>query len=212
MTVDELAEAVGRELFQRTCTTAWATAAHEGRRTKATWPDDESDVPHELSDLIDGDAALGFALYRAMPCYAVLMYVGFEPHDEAFWAEVRSLLDDADDRLAVPMAYWLWCGPLEAHAEVADAWRQITAGAGALRLRRLLDISGPVPWELKAPLLEHLSKQTDWHEPVLGALEAAAFDYFGELNQPAARRLLNTLALPPDRTKTLQDRLRESGR
>lgn len=39
-------------------------------------PADPADVPHGLSGMIDGDPALGFALYRLMPRYAVLMYVG----------------------------------------------------------------------------------------------------------------------------------------
>ncbi len=206
MTVDELAEIVGTDLFHRTCTTAWATAAQEGRGNKPSWPADEADVPHELSALIDGDAALGFALYREMPCYAVLMYVGFEPKDEAFWAEVRSLLDDPDDRLATPMAYWLWCGPLEG-AEVASAWREVTEAAPDRRLRRALDISGPVPWELKAPLLERLSKHSEWHEAVAGALEGAVFDYFGSVDRPAARTILVRLALPAERTDTLREKL-----
>jgi hypothetical protein len=142
VTIDELAAHVGAELFERTCATAWATALTTGRGLHPTpWPDDEADVPHELSDLIDGDAALGFRLYRAMPCYAVLMYVGFEPQDDAFWAEVRSLLDDPDDRLAAPMQYWLWCGPLESDAEAGDCWREITKNPTALRRRRLREIS-----------------------------------------------------------------------
>jgi hypothetical protein len=66
------------------------------------------DVPHGLSDAVEGD--LGFALFRAMPCYANLMYVGHWGIGPGFWAELRALLDDTDSRLADPALYWLWCG------------------------------------------------------------------------------------------------------
>ncbi|WP_405062599.1 hypothetical protein OG474_13420 [Kribbella sp. NBC_01505] len=49
MTVDELAEEVGPELFQRACATAWATAPQVGRGIQPEWPTDESEVLHELS-------------------------------------------------------------------------------------------------------------------------------------------------------------------
>ncbi|MEV8375417.1 hypothetical protein AB0P21_21965 [Kribbella sp. NPDC056861] len=181
MTIEELTAHVDAELFRRTCETAWATASTSGRGRGDDWPADQADVPHELSDLFAGDAALGFELYRAMPCFAVLMYVGFEPHDEAFWTEVRSLLDDPDDRLARPMAYWLWCGPLESAAEVEDCWRKLVTDAPDQRLRRLLDISGPVPWRLKGELLERLAQQSEWNDAVRAALDAAASEVFGQV-------------------------------
>lgn len=206
MTVDELAAEVGVELFERACVTAWATASAAGRRTAPAWPEDESQVPHELSSMYDGDVALGFALYRVMPCYAVLMYVGFEPHDEVFWAEVRSLLDEPDDRLAVSVAYWLWCGPFE-DAEVTEAWGRLIEAAPERRLRRLLGISGPVPWELKAPVLDRLAGRRDWDEPVLQALEGAAFDIFGRVDKPRAIDLLARLGLPAERTSAVREKL-----
>jgi hypothetical protein len=208
MTVDDLAELIGTDLFRRACDIAWATAAETGRGRGTRWPTELADVTHELSDLIDGDGVLGFALYRAMPCYAVLMQVGFEPHDEAFWAEMRSLLDDTDDRLAAPAAYWLWCGPLESAAEVATAWREVTAQASDRRLRRALDISGPVPWALKEELLFRLSRQDLWRRPVLGALVNAAFDSFGDVDPAAAGKVLHRLGLPDNETAELRDRLR----
>lgn len=102
------------------------------------------------------------------------MYVGFDPHDTAFWTEVRALLDDPDDRLAVPMAYWLWCGPFESTRETAVAWPELTASAPDRRLGRLLDCCGPVTWSIKRPLLNRLAAQPHWHPNVLRALRDAA--------------------------------------
>jgi hypothetical protein len=210
VTIDDLAAHVGVELFERACTTARATASATGRsRDASPWPDDEADVPHELSSLIEGDAALGFQLYRAMPCYAVLMYVGFEPQDAAFWSEVKALLDDPDDRLAVPMTYWLWCGPFESTREAAVAWPELTADAPDLRLGRLLSCCGPVTWSLKQPLFEQLAARPEWRSRLFSALEDSAYDYYGSVNAIAAQDLLNRLKLPTDQTARLRERLQE---
>lgn len=171
----------------------WATAEDTGKDW-GEWPDGLDEVPHDLSDAVEGDLGLAFALYRAMPCYANLMYVGFWGLGSGFWAELRALLDHADPRLADPAVYWLWCGPFEASdAETVTAWREMTAGANDLRLRRVLSACGPVPWQLKAPLLESLTATPGWHPAIRRAIQAAATDAFGVLDKPAARRLLDRL-------------------
>ena len=188
-----LAELVGGERFARACTVAWATAEDTGR-DRGVWPDGLNEVPHELSDAVEGDLGLAFALYRAMPCYANLMYVGRWGLGPGFWAELRALLDHADPRLANPAVYWLWCGPFESSdAETVTAWHETTAEANDLRLRRVLSASGPVPWQLKAPLLENLTATPEWHPAVRHAIQAAATDHFGVVDEPAARRLLGHL-------------------
>jgi hypothetical protein len=69
----------------------------------------------------------------------------------------------------------------------------MTAGATDLRLRRVLSASGPVPWQLKAPLLESLAATPGWHPAIRCAIHAAATDAFGAIDKPAARRLLGRL-------------------
>lgn len=65
-----------------------ATAAGTGSRLDAPqWPTDCVDVPHELVKVVEGDLPLAFRLYRAMPCYANLMYVQQWGSGNAFWAE-----------------------------------------------------------------------------------------------------------------------------
>jgi hypothetical protein len=191
MDLSDLADLVGAERFERACAMAWASAEDTGTRGGMSWPDDLGNVPHELSDAVEGDLELAFALYRAMPCYANMMYVGHWGIGPRFWAQLRTLLDHADPRLANPVLYWLWCGPFEAAgAETETAWHEMTTEADGLRLRRLFGASGPVPWRLKAPLLETLATNPEWHRTVRKAIEAAATDVFGSIDMPAARRLL----------------------
>lgn len=192
MELVDLADCVGVDRFQRACDYALATAAGTGARLDAPdWPAECVDVPHELADVVEGDLSLAFRLYRAMPCYANLMYVEHWGSGNAFWAELRALADEPDRRLRDPVLYWLWCGPFEGSpADSVEAWRQMTADATDARLRSLLPVSGPVPWHEKAPLLDRLSLLPHWQAVVLTAVVAAAFDAFGSVDVAEARKLL----------------------
>ena len=207
MDLADLAELAGAERFERACAMAWATAEDTGRGRGESWPDGLEDVPHDLADVVEGDLGLAFALFRVMPCYANLMYVGHWGIGPGFWAELRALLDDADSRLAAPALYWLWCGPFEAAgAAAATAWQEMTDGADDRRLRRLLGVSGPVPWRLKAPVLESLAATPEWRATVRDAIEAAATDLFGDIDVPAARRLLRRVGHSNKEIRDLLDR------
>ena len=214
---------VGAERYEQAREWAWATAAGTGRTgaddPDAQWPSDVVDVPHDLPDAVweEGAAAwservaLVFALYRDMPCYATLMYTRhyFREWDDAarrlFWHEYRALLSDDDDRLADPVAYSLWCDYFEDPATVGEAWRELAA-PGALTdvgLRRLLEVSGPVPYALKVPLYERLLAESRWHPHIFTSLMYSAFDVSGQVDAKAAERLLHKLRLPDD-TEGLQ--------
>jgi hypothetical protein len=207
VTIEELEAEVGPDLFRRTCERAWATALTTGRGfgRDNEWPDDEADVPHTNADYFAGDAAFGFQVYRKMPCYGVLMYVGFEPHDDAFWSEIRALLDDSDDRLAAPVQYWLWCGPFEEAKVSGPLFASLSTNASDRRVRRLLEVSGPVPWSEKGALLKRLAGNPTWHDTVLEALGGAAYDVYGQVDAPEAMSLLRKL--PADRAADLQAHL-----
>jgi hypothetical protein len=132
-----------------------------------------------------------------MPCYANLMYPGHWGAPPLL-GRARDLLDDPDDRPARPVRYWLWRGPFEAGGdETADAWRETTAEVSKRRLRRLLEVSGPVPWRLKGPLLDDRAPRHEWHSAVRAAIEGAGADCFGEIDPAAAARLLEVLGEPP---------------
>ncbi len=70
----ELARRVGGDRFRRACAQAHRDAPGTGRSFDVSEPDDP-DLPHDLAELVEGDLGLAIALYRAMPCYANLMYL-----------------------------------------------------------------------------------------------------------------------------------------
>ena len=200
--LDDLARSVGEDLFRRACAHAVARAPECGRG-RGPDPDPElAAVPHELADLVEGDLGAATALYRAMPCYANLMYVGHWAPRPALLAELRALLDEPDDAAAVPATYWLWCGPFEGdEAESTDAWTAMVAKPTDRRLGRLLDASGPVPWSAKGPLLESLAADPRWHPAITRALRAAVDDVFGRVDARAADRLWSRVGAATDRRR-----------
>jgi hypothetical protein len=215
-TIDELRAQVGAEKFAQAQRWAWETAADTGKTLSTgrtlDWPDEVTGVPHDLADAIwfDNDhpplerVELHFALYRAMPCYANLMYADLSQLDteslDWFWRYVRELLNDSDGRLADPVAYWLWCGPFEDPAESTEAWNRTVTGQGVgdRGLERALAASGPVPWQTKASLLRKLLPTVSWHRAIFHSIQASVFDVFGDVDAAEAKRLLASLKLPGD--------------
>lgn len=207
--VESLVDSVGRERFDEACRWAWQTAAGTGGRDPVSWPYDLAQVPHELGDLWDRDdvpvaalLAAAHQVYRLMPCYANLMYAGlgspsFGPVERAARCdELVALLEEADERLAAPVAYALWVDEFESPDTVDLAWTRCAttpaAGddAGARRLDRVLRVSGPVPWRLKWPRYEALAADPRWHEAIAVGLVGSAFDVFGQLEVAGAVDLL----------------------
>jgi hypothetical protein len=169
-----LLEQVGAERYAAAREQAWRTAAGTGRsqgpRSIPAFAAGDEQLGAVVSELADVTwyahdrpdperLGLSLALYREMPSYAVLMY-GTGPYREfdgetrkRFWEAYRALLADADDRLADPISYSLWCDYFEDAEIVQDAWNGINPDTLAPRgLRRLLEVAGPVPWARKAPV------------------------------------------------------------
>ena len=216
MELDELVAAtVGQERYRDACAWAW--------RGAKTWPDDLGFVPHELSELWQLDELplarrldLALALYRAMPCYANTMYIksfhgDFGPEErQMLWEAFRAALASVDEPLADPVAYVLLVDFFEDHASAGEAWHETTrqdVAPSARRLERVLAVAGPVPWAVKAPLLETLLGSLEWHRGVLRALESSAFSVCGEIEPRTARAWLDRLRLPPAELAGVRERL-----
>jgi len=209
---DEIVAKVGPQRYRDACERAWESAAGTGRCGGArSFPGDMQTAPAEFADAWwHGDASLGerlqmaLRLYPEMPCYAntVALHGFYWEFDVAqrrlLWDAYRGWLAAGDDRLADPVAHSLWVDFFEDETTVKAAWREVTRTDVApweRRVARVLHVAGPVPWALKAPLLEELAGDPHHHHAVLRALAGSAFDHLGDLG-PGAAGLLERLTLP----------------
>ena len=111
------------------------------------------------------------------------------------WDEYRRLICEDDDRLADPVCYWLWCHDFEDAEAVGALWGKLSA-PGVLTTRgqeRLLGMSGPVPWDLKAALYERLIADSRWHEWIHGSIFCGAFEFLGQVDPTAAQQVRGKL-------------------
>ena len=220
------------ERFEAACERAWRPrigsnpeAIREAAR-RAREPDrlDLLGVPHDLSFRLwyDGEEspaeryAVFLELYRRMPnsgncCYLTDRYDGLTRAErDWFWAEVSSLLDEEDERLAGPIADSLedW---FQDRRWVQEAWTGVTRldDPWERRIERVLESSRPAPFELRLPLYERLvSEGPRWHRAVFVGLLFSKSEYLGRPDEDAARRLLMRLEIPDD-TRALPE-LREA--
>lgn len=228
MELRDLIEHVGEERFTAARKWAWGTAASTGQ--SSTTPTEvrplykPQDVPHDLEELIwTSGEHCGWsgsrwrssftARCRAMrrSCTRPATTRSGTTALELFWDEYRKLISDADDRLAEPIAYSLWCDYFENPDTVEEAWGQMVQ-PGALTdraLQRLLEAAGPVPFRLKQALYDELIADERWHPGIFRSLLHSTIDVFGDVDAVAARDLLACLSLSEDTPglRELRDKL-----
>ncbi len=129
-----------------------------------------------------------------MPCYAGTMPFKWHVDDlapadrERLYEGYADALDGDDERLAETVSYSLWVDFFEDQTTVTDAWEALIAGAPDRRIERLLSISGPVPWALKAPWFAWLGKR--WRPQIAAAIRSARAEYYGQVDEADAARFL----------------------
>jgi hypothetical protein len=210
--LDEIITRAGKEAFEEACRVAWRTAPGTGKSDG----DRGIDLAHDLYNWILYDmplaaterVALLFAVYERMPCYSLLLVAptwswSEDSTPEALalcQAKYREFLGSDEDALADPIAYSIWCGPFEGVGEEVESWwRALAAEGGPPRLyERLLEHSGPVPWELKEELYERLLPDERWHPHIFRSLHASRNDVYGQIDSAKAWALFQRLRLPPD--------------
>jgi hypothetical protein len=217
VTFEELVAGVGAERYRAACAWAWQMAEGLGRAPGgAQWPEELAAVPHDMAEAWYDDATsladrldLALRLSAEMPCYATLMYMKVHFADlpdelrQKLWTAYRAALASDDPRVADPVSYVLWVDFFEDPSTVDEAWRETARWdlpPWHRRLRRVLDVAGPVPWPHKEALFEHLVGDPSWHAPIARALIGSAFDVYGHLDAAAARRWLDRLQLRDDVT------------
>jgi hypothetical protein len=128
---------------------------------------------------------------------------------------LRSLLEESADRhrLVEPVTYLLSVDFFEDRSTVEEAWRELTVRSPGsdLRIGRVLQVSGPVPYSLEAPLYEELAADVRWHGAIAEGLIGSATWVCGDLDISKARKLLLRLAVPADLEGLDQLRERLSG-
>ncbi|WP_347147213.1 alpha/beta fold hydrolase [Streptomyces sp. W1SF4] len=121
------------------------------------------------------------------------------------WDGYRRRLEAVREYPAITESLWsdwfeVWQTAEEAFAEVLGNDRdRLEAGAPEpllRRARRVLEVSGPVPWQAKAATYEAAVRVPELHPAVFRALRASYHDVYGQLEPEPALALLDRLELP----------------
>jgi hypothetical protein len=182
-------------------------------------PQPDNDIAHSwayaaLRDpALDGGerARLGLGLLELLRDFAVARELSTALRDpavglpaEVVWAGYRRALEAAED--CDPVCYSLWVDWFEdqetaetAFAEVlgADLPRLPAADPALLRrARRVLEISGPVPWAVKLPAYQKSLRVRELHPALFTGLLRSYHDVCGDLDPRSALVLLKRVRLP----------------
>ncbi|MFQ6394278.1 hypothetical protein ACLMAJ_12550 [Nocardia sp. KC 131] len=182
----------------------------EGERLSA------NDVAHQWASVALGDpdldesgrVRLGFGLLDLLGEYWVTCEIRFLMADtddprvhEVLWREYRSRLEAPEGAEAI--TYSLWVDWFEDHATVETAFAQVLGkNAGRLRsgdeallrrARRVLEISGPVPWMMKEPVYQAVVEVPELRGAVFQGLLTSYHDVYGDIEPESALRLLARL-------------------
>jgi len=173
-----------------------------------------NELAHEWTDKALEDPALdssgrvlvALGLLDLLDQYAVAMYLKTTPLDPAahalFWAGYRRRLEDPAS--AEPVTYSLWVDWFEDPLTAETAFTEVVARPDDLtdgplrRNRRVLAVSGPVPWLVKQPVYQAATAVPALHLALFHGLLGSRYDVFGDLDPAAALALLDRLDLPPD--------------
>lgn len=126
---------------------------------------------------------------------------------ELLWCGYRRRLEAVREYPAITESLWsdwfeVWQTSEEAFAEVLgnDRDRLLPGAPEPLlrRARRVLEISGPVPWTAKAATYEAAARVPGLHPAVFRALLTSYHDVYGQLEPEPALALLDRLDLPAD--------------
>lgn len=196
----ELIRKIDNILYRKTCEEAqkYATTTGKIKDTKNSF---DSELPHDISfDLWDLEIPtieiidICFELYEDMPCYTYLMYLAMEyksfSDNEKIYTlqKISQYLIDGNLIFTTPIEYSLWCDYFEDPEVVAYTWNNLLeiCNYNDNVLKSLLEVSDPVPYNLKQKLYNFLIKDEKWHYQVFKSLLFSTYDYFGSINDEGA--------------------------
>lgn len=212
--LEQLIRELDPGLFRRACWYHSAKAADFGPRDPnplqleddfELWKvaDNLSDAIVDLQNVAVADRVrLLFELYREMPSYWLIHKVDYLEEEmdgdgwSAVWAGFRAALSDESAEQADPASYALWSGLFEGDTS-ADAWRALaTDNAPDRMMKRLLRISGPVPWMAKVETYRRLAQDARWQVDLAEALHSCYADTYGQNDARDALELYARLQVP----------------
>ena len=149
----------------------------------------------------------GFQLYEVFPNYYHFLTPFYHSirnkevtdsnEKEIIWKHFMKYLA-SENFYADPVGYVLWVDFFEDQSLVHEAWTGLMKFYDKKAVLRLLEQSGPVPYELKENLYKTLIKDDESHEAIFKSLFFSAYDIYGQISKGKARDLLKQLNL--DRT------------
>jgi hypothetical protein len=170
----------------------------------------------EVADKI----SLGFQLYEKFPSYyhfLVPFYHGIRDneislpdHKKIIWEHfIQYLASEA--YYADPVSYVLWVEFFEDATTVRDTWQGLLNNCRNKKfLLSMLEIAGPVPFDLKEISYNSLIADKANHEIIFNSLFHSAFEYFGNIDKKKASIILAKLSVDAkaENYKLLKDKLR----
>ena len=95
---------------------------------------------------------------------------------------------------ADPVGYVLWVEFFEDEETVRDTWQGLVNNYSTKKaLLRLLEHSGPVPFDLKETYYNTFLHDESNHEVIFNSLLYSAYDVFGQIDKKKARLILSKL-------------------
>lgn len=147
---------------------------------------------------------LGFELFEFFPSYyhflipfyrTVYKKDASKKEKEIIWRKFSKYLI-AEKYYADPVEYVLWVEFFEDPITVKETWKGLLKNClNNNSLLRLLEIAGPVPFNLKEPIYNKLIIDKKNHEAIFNSLLNSAFDVFGQIDKKKACIILSKLRI-----------------
>ena len=147
--------------------------------------------------------ALGFQLYETFPSYFHFLRPFYHlicyneitnPEEkEIIWKRFMKYLV-AEKYYADPVAYVLWVEFFEDASTVEETWHGLVNNySDKNSLLRLLEVAGPVPFDLKETVYNNLLGDEENHDHIFKSLLYSAYDVFGKIDKKKTLNILPKL-------------------
>jgi len=130
-------------------------------------------------------------------------------HKKIIWEHFLQYLA-SETYYSDPVSYVLWVEFFEDTTTVRDTWQGLLNNCRNKKtLLAMLEIAGPVPFDLKETCYKSLITDNASHEIIFNSLFFSAFEYFGNIDKRKASIILAKLSVDKkaENYKLLKDKL-----